>query len=337
MNGKEMDGEIKGEGNSYDFGARMLDPRIGRWGSMDPLTSDYPYASPYNFALNTPIQAIDPDGRLIILVNGLMLHHALASDNRREINYGSDPKYRLMGPNPKYAPYPTHEMSTGEFPTYLGEEFSYWNGIDAEFSAKWKDPNLLYVDGSNHTWSEGADRFKAGQQSGYELIAKIQSGEIKLTKDETIKLVAHSQGTAHAAGMATVLEEAYNIGTIKNKVEQIAYLASQEPKEFKTPPGIFSVQYSRMSDLVASKGIVSKKPISGGSEYGPIEGITEFIPMPNLTGKGNGIFGTRGGHDVGTYSSIFDISQDKPGGVTKDVPTKSRYPEIGPRNENGSF
>ena len=30
FNGKEMDNELKGEGNSYDFGARMYDPRIGR-------------------------------------------------------------------------------------------------------------------------------------------------------------------------------------------------------------------------------------------------------------------------------------------------------------------
>jgi hypothetical protein len=31
FNGKENDGETKGEGNSYDFGDRIYDPRIGRW------------------------------------------------------------------------------------------------------------------------------------------------------------------------------------------------------------------------------------------------------------------------------------------------------------------
>ncbi|GGD36603.1 hypothetical protein GCM10011343_28070 [Flavobacterium orientale] len=37
FNGMEKDDEIKGEGNSYDFGARMLDPRVGRWFAPDPI------------------------------------------------------------------------------------------------------------------------------------------------------------------------------------------------------------------------------------------------------------------------------------------------------------
>jgi hypothetical protein len=37
----------------------MYDPRIGRLLSVDPLTKDYPWYTPYQFAGNTPIQAID--------------------------------------------------------------------------------------------------------------------------------------------------------------------------------------------------------------------------------------------------------------------------------------
>ena len=55
----------KGSGNSYDFGARIYDPRIGRWLSLDPLAHEYPFASSYNFALNNPIKLIDPDGRYV--------------------------------------------------------------------------------------------------------------------------------------------------------------------------------------------------------------------------------------------------------------------------------
>ena len=63
FNGKEQDDEIKGsEGASYDFGARMYDPRIGRWLSLDPLANTSPSLSPYNFAANCPIVLIDPDG-----------------------------------------------------------------------------------------------------------------------------------------------------------------------------------------------------------------------------------------------------------------------------------
>jgi RHS repeat-associated protein len=59
----EKDDEIKGEGNSYDFGARMLDPRIGRWLKMDPLSIKYPYDSPYMVSGSSPISIIDPDGK----------------------------------------------------------------------------------------------------------------------------------------------------------------------------------------------------------------------------------------------------------------------------------
>ena len=62
FNGKEMDNEIKTNGNSYDFGARMYDPRLGRWLSVDPLTKNYPWYTPYQFAGNQPIWAIDLDG-----------------------------------------------------------------------------------------------------------------------------------------------------------------------------------------------------------------------------------------------------------------------------------
>jgi RHS repeat-associated protein len=65
FNGKENDDEVKGVGNSLDFGARVYDSRLGRWLSLDPLQAKYPFASPYNFCLNTPIRAFDPDGRVV--------------------------------------------------------------------------------------------------------------------------------------------------------------------------------------------------------------------------------------------------------------------------------
>ncbi|MEZ4721108.1 MAG: RHS repeat-associated core domain-containing protein [Flavobacteriales bacterium] len=66
FNGMERDDEVKGTGNSYDFGARIQDPRLGRWLSLDPLAAKYPSMSPYNFGANNPIFFIDYDGRDII-------------------------------------------------------------------------------------------------------------------------------------------------------------------------------------------------------------------------------------------------------------------------------
>jgi len=62
FNGKEKDDEIKGSGNSLDFGGRIYDSRLGRWLSVDPLYKKYESFSPYNFCLNNPLINNDPDG-----------------------------------------------------------------------------------------------------------------------------------------------------------------------------------------------------------------------------------------------------------------------------------
>lgn len=58
----EEDDEIKGDGLSYDFGARMLDSRVGRWFSPDPAENLSPMSSTYSAMYNNPISYIDPDG-----------------------------------------------------------------------------------------------------------------------------------------------------------------------------------------------------------------------------------------------------------------------------------
>ncbi len=61
-NGKEKDNELHGEGNSYDFGARLYNPRVGRWLSMDPKADKYPMQSSYISMDNDPVNIIDPKG-----------------------------------------------------------------------------------------------------------------------------------------------------------------------------------------------------------------------------------------------------------------------------------
>lgn len=66
FNGQEKDGETYGDGNEYDFGARIYDPRIGRWLSRDPYSFAYPNLSPYVFVDNNPIAYKDLDGNVIV-------------------------------------------------------------------------------------------------------------------------------------------------------------------------------------------------------------------------------------------------------------------------------
>jgi RHS repeat-associated protein len=63
FNGKELDKSNEfGTANVYDYGFRIYNPSIGRFLSVDPLTRSYPELTPYQFASNTPLMAIDLDG-----------------------------------------------------------------------------------------------------------------------------------------------------------------------------------------------------------------------------------------------------------------------------------
>ncbi|MGM5631434.1 RHS repeat-associated core domain-containing protein [Apibacter raozihei] len=54
----------------YYYGARYYNPRESVWLSVDPLTEKYPGTSAYAYVANNPINAIDPDGRDIIVLYG---------------------------------------------------------------------------------------------------------------------------------------------------------------------------------------------------------------------------------------------------------------------------
>jgi RHS repeat-associated protein len=58
FNGKETDAET----DLQDYGMRIYNPSLGRFLSVDPISASYPMLTPYQFASNTPIQAIDLDG-----------------------------------------------------------------------------------------------------------------------------------------------------------------------------------------------------------------------------------------------------------------------------------
>ena len=60
--GSEKDNEVTGDGNSYTTEFRQLDPRLGRWFSVDPWEFKYPFISPYASMFNNPINLNDPRG-----------------------------------------------------------------------------------------------------------------------------------------------------------------------------------------------------------------------------------------------------------------------------------
>ncbi|MDQ1265598.1 MAG: hypothetical protein QG635_749, partial [Bacteroidota bacterium] len=63
FNGKEKDDELKGKGNSCDYGARHYDPRLARFMSLDPDKDKYPSISQYLYADNNPVVYLDKGGK----------------------------------------------------------------------------------------------------------------------------------------------------------------------------------------------------------------------------------------------------------------------------------
>lgn len=60
-NGKELD-RMHGL-DWYDYGARMYDPALPSWTSVDPMAERTYYISPYSYCENTPAMKFDPDGK----------------------------------------------------------------------------------------------------------------------------------------------------------------------------------------------------------------------------------------------------------------------------------
>jgi len=80
-NGKELQNEdLDGESlDWYDYGARMYDPSVVHWTTLDPKSELSRKWSPYSYCYSNPIRFIDPDGTFV-LDSATQADHPLLAD-----------------------------------------------------------------------------------------------------------------------------------------------------------------------------------------------------------------------------------------------------------------
>lgn len=195
-NGKELQ-----ETGMYDYGARFYMPDLGRWGVLDPLMSKYESLSPYSYVANNPTNAVDPDGKKILFVNG---HYQRTYAGRYIL--GSD--------------------KPGE--DYWGDGFPFQAKVFFDDFSTIKASNFINGSSAIGFDMSGQDRFDAGYKYAKQHINELTSN---MAKGETFKIVTHSEGSAYGAGVAQyLLDKGY-------KVSSIVHLSSDEGDEFRTPEG----------------------------------------------------------------------------------------------------
>lgn len=115
--------------------------------SVDPLTAKYPWYTPYQFAGNKPIWAIDVDG-----LEEFIIHYKYENGRATQINKIDNKEIRVMGdPATGKFIFAVYDKRTGKpfDPAELGQiQYQYFNDEGARLSIR-RDYEGNYVSGEN--------------------------------------------------------------------------------------------------------------------------------------------------------------------------------------------
>ncbi|MEO6240311.1 MAG: RHS repeat-associated core domain-containing protein, partial [Bacteroidia bacterium] len=204
FNGKEKVDEMHGnDGDSYDFGARMYDARLGRWTSIDNFWGKNSEISPYVFAGNMPIVAIDANGDSIYFVgqananyesamttllqtpNGQELVEKYKNSTTADVYIAVSNSYDASS-NTLAATYPPDatsalivdykvDVSVATAPIST-ENFGDFNGLDVTKSVG-KSISLISI---NQKKAETANKYQLAEVIYHELDAHIDNAQTKM-------------------------------------------------------------------------------------------------------------------------------------------------------------
>ncbi|WP_312555399.1 RHS repeat-associated core domain-containing protein [Empedobacter brevis] len=170
-NGKELQDELNL--NLYDYGARNYDPALGRWFNIDPLAEKYYSFSTYNYVLNSPNIAIDPDGMSVdtdykLLQNGKV--------ERVDPNDGSenDPTDTLYATNNNGSVNTNSSITVNKGTLDNIENTTFF---DKELGENGKNVPIQIMDASSSTNSQGLFEFMANNSTSEFSITNFENGK----------------------------------------------------------------------------------------------------------------------------------------------------------------
>jgi len=298
FNGKELQNKEFSDGSGlefYDYGARMYDQQLGRWQKNDGKAELYFATSPYVYALNQPTHAIDPDGNLVIFINGMHGGSGGSSSYWTASNY-----YTIR--QSKYAPIPNGYHLTGWTTTGYAD-YGKDRRFDKEVMDQLHDHNSLYLDGAiggglsllnMFAPLTPAVRYDIGKNQALKdaptLIANLardKSGNIT----ETIKIITHSMGGVYGSGYLAGLKK--YIKTLPKEIQmqiKITLVADFDPFQagsITADPDIKTKQYKHANSWNIAgmgwlanedeKGLDAKKDIIINSDPSTDHSILTFF------------------------------------------------------------
>jgi RHS repeat-associated protein len=300
-NGKEVESKEFSDGSGLEwtnYGARMYDQQIGRWHCTDGKAELYFATSPYVYALNQPTNAIDPDGNLVIFIQG---NHFGETDH---IYWTAKNYYTSWVRAGQPVPNGYHEIhGNGRNAILYGKDRFF----DTEVMNQLNDNHTpKYYDGSAGGWqplggnslaSSAGGRIALGYLKGKEdaatIIANLErdkSGNII----ETIKIVTHSMGGAYGKGFLVALKE--YIKTLppeqqkQIKVEQVIdfdpYQGNGIIADGETPTFQF-IHYGFLANQKEKGKVEQKTTKSSSNEHAISSFFADISQLQNGTYKWN--------------------------------------------------
>ena len=229
-NGKEWNDEWGL--NMYDYGARGYMPDLGRWGRIDNISELYYSFSSYSYVVNRPINAIDPDGNLVIFINGFV--------GTSKSSKGSPSYWRTYEKRMVWDRQPSQWLDPGEYHYAWSQSLSF----DGTVMDQLGDHNPLYYHGGTH--ASAGIRAGHGYQKGLEDADKIldsvvdQNGNVT----ETIKIITHSMGSAYGKGFVKALLEAAKRRGVKGPlITLVADFDPYQANKLSAETNVYTMQY----------------------------------------------------------------------------------------------